>query len=91
MAHLACVLNTLSIVFGNRGPTTPASAGLAGPEEPESGAGPGHDAVRLDDNERIPPAGPQFGQKGPEETVDRPQMWAFGPAVVQDRQLLPEG
>jgi len=59
-------------------------------EESEAFAGPGNDGVRLDDDERVSPAWPQLGQAGPEETVDRAQVRAFGTTVVQDRQLLPE-
>ena len=58
---------------------------------PSPTAGPGNHGVRLDDDERVPPARPQLGQAGPEETVDRPQAWAFGVTVVEHRKLLAEG
>ena len=87
-AHRA---DEIADVFGHGGATDPAAAGLSGPEEPESPAGPGNHGVRLDDDERVPPARPQLGQAGPEEAVDRPEVWAFRTAMVKDRELLAEG
>jgi hypothetical protein len=60
-------------------------------EGAEAMAGPGDNSVRLDDDERVPPAWPQPGYAGPEEAVGKWQMMSSRSAVVQYRQLLAEG
>jgi hypothetical protein len=53
--------------------------------------GPVNHGIRLDDDERFPPAWPQLGQVGPEEAVDRSQMRSSRSSVVQNRESLAKG
>ena len=48
--------------------------------------------LRLDQNQRVTPAGPDAGQRHPEQTVGNPQLHPAPPTLpLEDQQLMPEG
>ena len=67
------------------GPTRPT---LPAPVELKPKAMPPEDRVGLDDDERVPPAGPQVTEPGPEQPVDRPKPRSSSSLSLQDRQLM---
>ena len=49
---------------------------------------PAEDRVGLDDDERVPPTGPQVTEPRPEHPVDWPQPRSPSSLSLQDRQLM---
>jgi hypothetical protein len=67
------------------GPAREASPVLA-----EAAPLPSEDGIRRDDDQRLPPAGPESGQAGPEQTVGRAELGAGRESLV-DGELLAQG
>ena len=65
-------------------------AGESGPVLPEAATLPSEDGIRRHDDQRPPPAGPDSGKAGPEQTVDRPELRAGRQSPV-DGELLVQG
>ena len=56
----------------------------------EAAALPAQDGVGRDDDQRLPPAAPHFGQAGPKQPVRRTELWAGRRSLV-DGELLAQG
>ena len=61
-----------------------------GPVLAEAAALPAQDSVGRDDDQRLPPTGPDSGQAGPEQAVSRAELWA-GQRSLVDGELLAQG
>ena len=84
-AHLADEFLNGARDAGPPGPTRPT---LPAPVEPKASSMPAEDRVGLDDDERVPPTGPQVTQPRPEQPVDWPQPRSPSSLSLQDRQLM---
>ncbi len=72
------------------GRTNLATSRLPSPVQPEALLVPTDDRFRLDDYEGGAPIRPETGQPSPEDPVPFPEPRPFR-ALLQDRELLPEG
>ena len=84
-AHLADEFLNGARDAGPPGPTRPT---LPAPVEPKASSMPAEDRVGLDDDERVPPTGPQVTEPRPEHPVDWPQPRSPSSLSLQDRQLM---
>jgi hypothetical protein len=61
-----------------------------GPVGAEAAALPAEDGLGRDNDQRLAPAGPDSGQAGPEQAVDRAKLWPRSRSLV-DGELLAQG
>ena len=77
-------------VLGNRRPSGLAVTDLPGPEQTEALPMPGNHSLRLDDDERGAPIGPNLGQPCPEKPISGGQFRPLHRAL-KDAELVAQG
>ncbi len=87
VAHLA---DERPYVLRNPWSTRPARPTLPSPVEPKPASMPPEDRVGRDDDDRVPPAGPEATEPRPEQPIDGPQSRSAARLSLQDRQLMPQ-
>ena len=76
---------------GGHGRSTHTAPALPGSPQPEAPSVPGDDGLRLDDDERRSPAGPDAGDRDPEPPVRFRHPQPPRPRALQHLQLMPYG
>ena len=83
----AAIFLTRAAISALRGGRPPGGAGEPGPALAEAAALPAQDGVGRDDDQRLPPAGPDSGQAGPQQAVSRAELRP-GQSALVDGELL---
>src|SRR6476659_232342 len=87
--HLRHCANQRPDVRGYRRSSDAAPA-LPGTPEPEAPSAPGEDGLRLDDDERRSPPGPEPREHDPEAAVARREPQPLWSSALQHLQLAPQ-
>jgi hypothetical protein len=84
------LLNQLTLVTAETGPSLTSTTALSPPERPESASVPSDHGFGLDDDKRVPPALPDTTEENPDHAVAVVQCRAFAP-TAQNLELMAEG
>jgi hypothetical protein len=79
-------LDELDQLGGQRGTPGWPGAALPAPVAAEAAPMPADHRLGLDQNQRVPPAGPDAGQRHPEQTVGGPQLHPAPPMLSLEDQ-----